>query len=195
MRSQPTSLPSSSRPKNCSSLANQAIEPPGNRVRRRKLLGPDRRKLLRAFLCAASKEFCLRLLCNVEQIVARDIELEAYQALERLVADAKCHSDNLQDVEGLYVPVKRGVWIMDTGGWAGKVLFSIARHCGVPWIWNELAQTKYNTLSNRFVFAPFSSLNWCNGIMQHTRWTYSSACMIMESTTATNPLELIFGSH
>ncbi|KAJ7353405.1 hypothetical protein DFH08DRAFT_64694 [Mycena albidolilacea] len=85
-------------------------------------------------------------MCNAEQIVARDIESEAYQALERLVADAKCHSDNFQDVEGLFVPVKHGCgsWILAAGwGRCFSVLRGTAECHGSGMNWH-----KYNTLSN-----------------------------------------------
>ncbi|KAJ7349501.1 hypothetical protein DFH08DRAFT_865545 [Mycena albidolilacea] len=135
--------------KNRSLSTNQAIELARQSGSTPQIIGPDRRKLLRAFFCARVEGISPKtdVQRGADCRPRCDVESEAYQALERLVADAKCHSDNLQDIKGLFVPVKHGVWIMD-GGWAGKVLFGIARHCGVPWIRNELAQTKYSTLSN-----------------------------------------------
>ncbi|KAJ6581463.1 hypothetical protein B0H19DRAFT_1115313 [Mycena capillaripes] len=41
------------------------------------------------------------------------------------------------------------MWLMDTGDWAGKVLFSITQWCGVSW--NELLYTKMNTTANRIL--------------------------------------------
>jgi hypothetical protein len=54
------------------------------------------------------------------------------------------------------VPVHYGVWLMNTGDWAGKVLFSIAQYCGVAW--HGLRFTKFNTEANRFVFRTSTAL-------------------------------------
>ncbi|KAF7337883.1 hypothetical protein MVEN_02011400 [Mycena venus] len=96
----------------------------------------------------ASKKFCLRLLLNAER-TTQDVHSETYRTYERLVADARFHSDHLADVEGLLAPVHCGMWLMDTGDWAGKVLFSISQYCGISW--NELRFTKFNTEANRIL--------------------------------------------
>ncbi|KAF7337840.1 hypothetical protein MVEN_02006900 [Mycena venus] len=67
----------------------------------------------------------------------------------RLIKDAKFHSTHLADVEGLIVPIHYGMWLMDTGEWAGKVLFSITQWCGMSW--NELSYTRMNTEANRIL--------------------------------------------
>ncbi|KAJ7133639.1 hypothetical protein C8R44DRAFT_977712 [Mycena epipterygia] len=50
------------------------------------------------------------------------------------------------------------MWIMDTGEWAGKVLFSITQWCGMSW--HELSRTKMNTEANRIlVGSAFEALH------------------------------------
>ncbi|KAJ7349499.1 hypothetical protein DFH08DRAFT_999602 [Mycena albidolilacea] len=111
--------------------------------------GLDDQHFTEIIYARASNNFCLRLVCNAEQIVTRNIESETYQTFARLVEDAKFYADNLEDVEGLFVPVHYGMWTMDTGDWAGKVVFSVTQYCGVSW--NDLRQTKYNTQANRLL--------------------------------------------
>ncbi|KAJ7439230.1 hypothetical protein FB451DRAFT_1192271 [Mycena latifolia] len=102
----------------------------------------------RAKTANASKRFCLRMILNVMQSTS-DIHSSTFQVYDRLVADAIFHSTHLLDAEGLFVPLHYGMWVMDTGDWAGKVLFSITQWCGVPW--NDLAETKMNTEANRIL--------------------------------------------
>ncbi|KAF7312557.1 hypothetical protein MIND_00269700 [Mycena indigotica] len=65
--------------------------------------------------------FFLRLLPNAEHST-QDRALESFSRYEKLVADAA----------GVLVPRHHGIWIMDTGKWAGIVLFSVLQWCGVP---------------------------------------------------------------
>ncbi|KAK7038227.1 hypothetical protein R3P38DRAFT_2905110 [Favolaschia claudopus] len=94
----------------------------------------------------ASKKYCLRMIFNVEQAL-EDIQSDPYEAYVRLVKDAKFHSNHLEGVPDLPVPVHYGMWVMDTGDWAGIVLFSLMQYCGISWY--ELSFTKLNTEANR----------------------------------------------
>ncbi|KAJ7889924.1 hypothetical protein B0H14DRAFT_3855656 [Mycena olivaceomarginata] len=123
--------------------------PPGIDFDDAKPWGLDDEHFTELIFARASNNFCLRLVCNTEQIVTSSIESETYQTFARLVEDAKFYADHLEDVEGLFVPVHYGMWTMDTGGWAGKVVFSVTQYCGVSW--NDLRQTKYNTKANRLL--------------------------------------------
>jgi hypothetical protein len=68
------------------------------------------------------------------------------------VKDAKFHSTYLAYAEGLMVPIHYGMWQMDTGDWASKILFSITQWCGISW--NELSHTRMNTEANRYESSP-----------------------------------------
>ncbi|KAJ7913555.1 hypothetical protein B0H13DRAFT_491393 [Mycena leptocephala] len=72
-----------------------------------------------------------------------------YRAFARLVEDAKFHSTYLAYAEGLMVPIHYGMWVTDTGDWAGTVLFSLSQWCGMSW--NELSYTRMNTEANRIL--------------------------------------------
>ncbi|KAJ7439234.1 hypothetical protein FB451DRAFT_1570061 [Mycena latifolia] len=80
----------------------------------------------------ASKRFCLRMLLNAE-----------------LLKDAKFHSTHLADIKGSFVRLYYGMWVMNTGEWAGKVLFSLTQWCGISW--RELAFTRLNTQADRIL--------------------------------------------
>ncbi|KAJ6504683.1 hypothetical protein C8R47DRAFT_1192578 [Mycena vitilis] len=97
--------------------------------------------------CGTSK-FCVRLIFNADKVI-RDVESKSWLALGRLIEDAKFHSTHLVPLEGLIVPIHYGMWLMDTGAWGGKVLFSITQWCGVSF--NELSHTKLNTEANRIL--------------------------------------------
>ncbi|KAJ7804489.1 hypothetical protein B0H14DRAFT_2883860 [Mycena olivaceomarginata] len=95
-----------------------------------------------------STRLCLRLIFNAEEST-RDPASSTYQAYARLVQDAIFHSTRLFRVEGIFVPQHYGMWIMDTGEWAGTVLFSITQWCGQSWY--DLSQTNLNTEANRML--------------------------------------------
>ncbi|KAJ7880357.1 hypothetical protein B0H14DRAFT_3434603 [Mycena olivaceomarginata] len=92
--------------------------------------------------------FCLRLVLNADKFI-RHKNSKRFQAFARLVRDAQFHSAHLDEIEGLIVPIHYGMWLMDTGDWAGKVLFSITQWCGISW--NELSYTRMNTEANRIL--------------------------------------------
>ncbi|KAJ7094504.1 hypothetical protein B0H15DRAFT_125628 [Mycena belliarum] len=97
--------------------------------------------------CAAtSNRFCLRMIFNAEQATS-DVRSKRYRVYNNLMNDAVFHAAHLASIEGLYVPRHYGMWIMDTGKWAGKVLFSLNQWCGVSW--RELSFTKFNTEANK----------------------------------------------
>ncbi|KAJ7146231.1 hypothetical protein C8R44DRAFT_10072 [Mycena epipterygia] len=112
-------------------------------------------KLIYARAKSSTKRFCLRFVFNAQQSTC-DRRTNTFRAYHRLVKDAKFHATHLIPIEGLLVPFHYGMWLMDTGEWAGKVLFSITQWCGMPW--SELSHTKLNTEANRYAFPSSSSL-------------------------------------
>ncbi|KAJ7100138.1 hypothetical protein B0H15DRAFT_1018416 [Mycena belliarum] len=94
------------------------------------------------------KLFCLRMILNAERSTS-DARSSSFQVFEKLVKDAEFHSNHLRNLEGVYVPLHYGMWIMDTGDWAGKVVFSLTQWCGSSW--NELQHTTLNTEANRIL--------------------------------------------
>ncbi|KAJ7709825.1 hypothetical protein B0H17DRAFT_239879 [Mycena rosella] len=96
----------------------------------------------------ASNRFCLRMLPNAVDATS-NIHSSTFRVYDRLVQDAKFHSTYLTGAEGSFVPIHYGMWVMETGDWAGKVLFSLTQWCGIPW--NELRHTKLDTQANRIL--------------------------------------------
>ncbi|KAJ7126175.1 hypothetical protein C8R44DRAFT_121306 [Mycena epipterygia] len=94
-----------------------------------------------------STKFCLRLVLNA-QAATRDRASFSYQAYIKLLKDARFHAQHLVQAEGLFVPRHYGMWLVDTGEWAGKVLCSITQWCGRSW--RDLSRTKLNTDANRY---------------------------------------------
>ncbi|KAF7364829.1 hypothetical protein MVEN_00353000 [Mycena venus] len=92
--------------------------------------------------------FCLRMVLNTEKFI-RHQRSNRYQVLDRLVKDAQFHSSHLADLQGQMVPIHYGMWLMNTGDWAGRVLFSITQWCGVSW--NVLELTQMNTKANKIL--------------------------------------------
>ncbi|KAJ7650258.1 hypothetical protein FB45DRAFT_887450 [Roridomyces roridus] len=88
----------------------------------------------------------MRFIFNAVHVLGNK-QSEPYQAYKRLIADAKFHSLHLEVLEGRIVPRHYGMWLMDTGNWAGKVLLSITDYCGVSW--NDLQSTKWNNPGTR----------------------------------------------
>ncbi|KAJ7160095.1 hypothetical protein C8R46DRAFT_1194548 [Mycena filopes] len=95
-----------------------------------------------------SHRFCLRLVLDPRKVV-RQRASPQYKAYERLIQDAKFHSNYLSEAEGSFVPRHYGMWLMDTGEWAGQILFSLSQWGGVSW--TELSHTKFNTEANRIL--------------------------------------------
>jgi hypothetical protein len=98
------------------------INRPGDRVCQEidfddaKPWGLDDEHFTELIFARASNNFCLRLVCNTEQIVTSSIESETYQTFARLVEDAKFYADHLEDVEGLFVPIMAcGLWTRAAG--------------------------------------------------------------------------------
>ncbi|KAJ7728840.1 hypothetical protein DFH07DRAFT_220798 [Mycena maculata] len=92
-----------------------------------------------------STKFCLRFILNVEEVM-RDRKSLTFRTYVRLLKDARFHSKHLVKAEGLFVPVHYGLWLMETGDWAGNVVCSITQWCGKSW--NELSRTDMNTEAN-----------------------------------------------
>ncbi|KAJ7143575.1 hypothetical protein C8R43DRAFT_1237901 [Mycena crocata] len=94
--------------------------------------------------------FCLRFIFNAEEI-RRDRESlpMPFNTYLRLLKDAHFHSKHLVKAEGMIVPSHYGMWLMDTGDWAGKVLCSITQWCGKTWL--ELSRDKMDTLANKIL--------------------------------------------
>ncbi|KAJ7780846.1 hypothetical protein DFH07DRAFT_1022969 [Mycena maculata] len=95
-----------------------------------------------------STKFCLRFILNVEEATRERTSL-TFQTYVRLLLDARFHSQHLVRAEGVFVPRHYGMWLMDTGDWAGQVLCSITQWCGKSW--NELSRTDMNTEANRIL--------------------------------------------
>jgi hypothetical protein len=109
---------------------------------------PNDTQIIFAHAKSATSRFCLRMVFNAKEVI-RHKQSNEYRAFSRLVKDAKFHATYLGDAEGFNVPIHYGMWLMDTGDWAGKVLFSITQWCGISW--NELSHTRMNTEANRCV--------------------------------------------
>ncbi|KAJ6504649.1 hypothetical protein C8R47DRAFT_1066846 [Mycena vitilis] len=95
-----------------------------------------------------TSRYCVRLVPNLEKVAQRK-RSKKFQALYRLLQDAKFHSTHFTDAGSWIVPVHYGMWIMDTGDWAGRVLLSITQWCGISW--HELTHTRMNTTANRIL--------------------------------------------
>ncbi|KAJ7728850.1 hypothetical protein DFH07DRAFT_998708 [Mycena maculata] len=76
-----------------------------------------------------STKFCLRFILNAEE-ATRDRKSLTFETYVRLLLDARFHSQHLVRAEGVFVPRHYGMWLMDTGDWAGQVLCSITQWCG-----------------------------------------------------------------
>ncbi|KAJ7672775.1 hypothetical protein B0H17DRAFT_1083948 [Mycena rosella] len=111
---------------------------------------PDDTELIfaRAQSADGSELFCLRMVLNAQHSTT-NTHSNTFRVFTKLVKDAKFHSTHLVEAEGSFVPIHYGMWIMDTGEWAGKVLFSITQWCGISW--NALSRTKMNTEVNRIL--------------------------------------------
>ncbi|KAJ7143567.1 hypothetical protein C8R43DRAFT_568930 [Mycena crocata] len=95
-----------------------------------------------------STKFCLRFIMNGVE-TTRDKKSFTFRTYLRLLKDARFYSKHLDAAEGLLVPMHYGMWLMDTGDWAGKVLCSITQWCGQPW--SALCRTKMNTRANKIL--------------------------------------------
>ncbi|KAJ6484355.1 hypothetical protein C8R47DRAFT_552566 [Mycena vitilis] len=104
----------------------------------------------RAKTATGTSRFCLRLILNAERFINSPGD-ERRRAYDRLVREAEFHSTHLVSSEGYIVPVHYGMWVMDTGRWAGKAFLSVTQWCGVSW--NGLSNTEMNTQANRILIA------------------------------------------
>ncbi|KAK7013137.1 hypothetical protein R3P38DRAFT_3009277, partial [Favolaschia claudopus] len=112
-------------------------------------------------ITTSHSRYCLRFVFNANKVIPRKGSTN-YRALTRLVTDAEVYSTSLQKLawDGRFVPLHYGMWIMDTGAWAGKVIFSITQWCGISW--NELSRTKLDTEANRILVGrTFEDLHDC----------------------------------
>ncbi|KAJ6584103.1 hypothetical protein DFH09DRAFT_266631 [Mycena vulgaris] len=113
----------------------------------------------KAMSADGSKWFCLRMIMNAERTTVNP-QSNTFKVSNRLLRDAKFHSTHLTKAEGFFVPFHYGVWLMDTGKWAGKVLFSLMQWVGTPW--TVLSQTVMNTEANRILIGrTFEALHDC----------------------------------
>ncbi|KAJ7368489.1 hypothetical protein DFH08DRAFT_831539 [Mycena albidolilacea] len=111
-------------------------------------LDDDGMGLIFARAKTTTSRFCFRLVLNAEKFICHK-KSKRFRAFARLVKDADFHCTRLDEIEGSIVPIHYGMWLMDTGDWAGKVLFSITQWCGISW--NELSHTRMNTEANRIL--------------------------------------------
>ncbi|KAF7292738.1 hypothetical protein MIND_01172100 [Mycena indigotica] len=95
--------------------------------------------------------FCLRFIFHADRVARKGDPTRNQRFIRALIDDAKFYLENLQTVAGVLVPQNYGMWVMDTGDWAGKVLFSLTEWCGIPW--KTLIGTKLDTRANRQLVA------------------------------------------
>ncbi|KAJ7617500.1 hypothetical protein DFH06DRAFT_1237902 [Mycena polygramma] len=113
-------------------------------------------EMIYAQALTATSRLCLRLVFYADKVI-RDTSSNNFRALNRLVEDAKFHSTHLTRAEGRVVPIHYGLWAIDTGDWAGKILFSLTQWGGIPW--TELLYS-INTEENRILIGrTFESLH------------------------------------
>ncbi|KAF8997801.1 hypothetical protein BDZ89DRAFT_1171127 [Hymenopellis radicata] len=74
--------------------------------------------------------FCVKVLFNIEK--AKPDEC-CYQAINKMLTDAKFYARHLRDIAGILVPRHYGVWRGPTGKWGGTVLCSVTEWAGIPW--------------------------------------------------------------
>ncbi|KAJ7643781.1 hypothetical protein FB45DRAFT_1052671 [Roridomyces roridus] len=109
----------------------------------------------------ASRHYCVRFIFHAERVL-RAPGSQSLQAYRRLVRDAQFHSTHLQNskIKGFLVPVHYGMWVTNTGDWAGKVIMSVTQYCGMHW--NELQYSRMGTQANReLVGRAFEKLHDC----------------------------------
>ncbi|KAJ7069615.1 hypothetical protein C8F01DRAFT_1113377 [Mycena amicta] len=109
--------------------------------------GPDDmgRPLYARAIAKDGTRFCLRFAFDVRH-ATRNQRPNNFQFYQRLLKDAEFHSKHLQDAAGIFVPLHYGIWIMETGDWAGTVMFSLTQWCGISW--KSLVRTKLNNAAN-----------------------------------------------
>ncbi|KAF7314481.1 hypothetical protein MKEN_00921100 [Mycena kentingensis (nom. inval.)] len=90
--------------------------------------------------------FCLRFIFNA-QVVARNPRSQNYQHFQRLVKDAENYVKFARVASGIFLPAHFGLWVMETGAFAGTVLVSITPWCGETW--TSLVRTRFDTEANR----------------------------------------------
>ncbi|KAF7292739.1 hypothetical protein MIND_01172200 [Mycena indigotica] len=95
------------------------------------------------------QRFCLRFIFHADTVMQEGDPTWNQRFIQALVDDAKFHIKHLQTVAGLLVPQNYGMWVMETGDWAGTVLFSLTQWCGTPW--KSLLRTELNTKANNLL--------------------------------------------
>ncbi|KAF7305993.1 hypothetical protein HMN09_00753800 [Mycena chlorophos] len=88
--------------------------------------------------------YCLRFVFDAKNTLHKNLRF-----LEGLIADARFHALHLPRAAGIIVPHNFGLWTMNTGPWAGIVLFSLTQWCGTPWA--TLRRTDINTPENKLL--------------------------------------------
>ncbi|KAF7305992.1 hypothetical protein HMN09_00753700 [Mycena chlorophos] len=89
--------------------------------------------------------FCLRFIFNSTK-AGRSPNL---RFLDRLVHEANFYTAHLLNLVGILVPHHFGIFTMETGAWAGRVMFSMTQWCGTPW--KTLMGSKLDTAANRLL--------------------------------------------
>ncbi|KAF7292733.1 hypothetical protein MIND_01171600 [Mycena indigotica] len=69
--------------------------------------------------------FCLRFIFHADLVARKGDPTRNQRFIRALIDDAKFYLENLRMVAGVLVPQNYGMWVMDTGDWAGKVLFGL----------------------------------------------------------------------
>ncbi|KAF7314499.1 hypothetical protein MKEN_00922900 [Mycena kentingensis (nom. inval.)] len=86
--------------------------------------------------------FCLRFILN-----ARRAAHKRSPNYVRLLKDADNYVKFGRAAAGIILPVCYGMWVMETGDFAGTVLFIMSQWCGETW--KSLMGTQYDTEANR----------------------------------------------
>ncbi|KAF7292736.1 hypothetical protein MIND_01171900 [Mycena indigotica] len=97
------------------------------------------------------QRFCLRFIFHADRVARKGDPTGNMRFIQALIDDTKFYVKNLRMVAGVLVPQNYGMWVMETGDWAGKVLFSLTEWCGTPW--KTLMGTKLDTKANRQLIA------------------------------------------
>nr|GAT52219.1 predicted protein [Mycena chlorophos] len=108
-------------------------------------LDDESRVVFARVIAENGQSFCLRFIFNLDKArQSRNARL-----LDKLLRDAKFCAESLPTLAGVIVPRHYGIWAMETGGWAGRVLFSVTQWCGTPW--KTLMGTQLDTALNRLL--------------------------------------------
>ncbi|KAF7298858.1 hypothetical protein MIND_00833600 [Mycena indigotica] len=124
-------------------------------------------------------QFYLRLFPNIDRIQTNKAE-EAMDMIKRVIRDAEFHSDHLHHMGGKIVPKHYGLWWMDTGHWAGRVLFSIVQWCGISF--SEILLRGHATTLNRIAVGRIYELLHDQGII-HSGWMHPFDQVLFDGTS------------